>query len=195
MQVKFIAYPVTVLGPGKRIGIWTLGCHRRCPCCISPELREFDEDYEIPLDHLLKQIEDRLKCDQVDGISISGGEPFLQKDLLPFLKGLKEMGVKDVLVYTGNTIEELRASLPNAEEYLKNIDVLVDGPYVEELNDGKNLRGSSNQRVLFLNAEMEAKYQPFLKEGRRYQAKELEEGHLIYIGLPKKGFVREKKPD
>ncbi len=193
MQVKFIAYPVTVLGPGKRIGIWTCGCYRRCPYCASPELQEFDEFSDIPLGNLLSQVKEYLAAQQVDGVTISGGEPFAQEDLLSFLHGLKDLGIEDILVYTGNTIEELRERLPNVQEYLSNIDVLIDGPYIEELNDGLNLRGSSNQRILFLNKAMEKKYQACLKEERRYQAKPIDENKTLFIGLPKKSYVKERK--
>ena len=101
MQVKFIAYPVTVLGPGKRIGIWTTGCNRRCPYCTSPSLWEFDDDLDVPVDNLIKQIENYKKENVVDGITISGGEPFLQKDLIVLLEKLRELQIDDILVYTG----------------------------------------------------------------------------------------------
>lgn len=193
MQVKFIAYPVRVLGPGKRIGIWTTGCNRRCPYCTSPSLWEFDDDLDVPVDNLIKQIENYKKENVVDGIVISGGEPFLQKDLIVLLEKLRELQIDDILVYTGYLLKEIKQEFDNYEEYLKNIDVLIDGPYVDDLNDGKNLRGSSNQNVIVFNEKLKAKYDSYLKEKREYQIKQLNDMETLLIGLPFKDAFKEVK--
>lgn len=183
MYVSFIAYPVMVLGPGKRIGIWTMGCNRRCYNCASPFLWEKDEKYNISIENLMIQIESYLEKEQVDGITISGGEPFLQDELVELLSYLKYKGIQDILVYTGNTLEELKLN-PKYNEALKYIDVLVDGEYVDYLNDKKNLRGSSNQCVYIFNNSLKEKYEIYLKEERKFQQNITFNNKKIYIGLP-----------
>ena len=85
-----------------------------------------------------------------DGITISGGEPFLQAEALVELLHLLKTGMHcdlGVIVYTGYTIEELQ-QMPSAQRLLEQVDLLIDGPYMQTLDDGGSLRGSSNQRVI-----------------------------------------------
>lgn len=91
-----------------------------------------------------------VKMSRPDGITISGGEPFLQAEALGELLCLLKTGMNcdvGVIVYTGYTLEELRI-LPSAQALLEHVDLLIDGPYVQTLDDGGSLRGSSNQRVI-----------------------------------------------
>lgn len=87
-----------------------------------------------------------------DGLTISGGEPFLQAEALcELIECIKEKRDIGIIVYTGYVLEEIQQSKnQHMRNLLSQIDLLVDGPYVEELNDGMNLRGSSNQRVIAL---------------------------------------------
>ena len=176
---------ITTLGPFKRFVIWTQGCRRRCPGCISPDSRPLDGGREIPIEEIARKI---LQHDQ-EGITISGGEPFLQAtalcSLIDRLRGEKDTGV---ILYTGYTLEELRS--PEAPEcsaeLLERIDLLIDGPYIRELNDDASLRGSSNQRVLPLTD----RYQCFLPlygvpRGRETEVRVLPDGFFI-AGIPSK---------
>lgn len=137
---------VYTLGPGKRYCIWVQGCERRCPGCISVYSRDFQDGYLMSVGALALEI----KLCRPEGITISGGEPFLQAEalgeLLHLLKDKMDCDV-GVIVYTGYTLEELH-QLPFAEKLLAYTDLLIDGPYVQELDDGLSLRGSSNQRVI-----------------------------------------------
>ena len=147
MVIKRICYPVRTLGPGNRAGIWTVGCPRRCLGCLSPELQRRENGRDIPEEQILRAVE-RIKG-RVDGVTISGGEPFEQPEALRRLTALlRERVTEDILVFTGYTLEQLRAMHSEAiEDTLAQIAVLVDGPYVEALNDGVGLRGSANQRI------------------------------------------------
>lgn len=149
---------ITKLGPGVRFGIWTQGCLRHCNGCMSPNSQPLDKGYLMAVDELAS----RIITSGRTGITISGGEPFLQSNQLSELidRVRKEVDI-GVIIYTGFTLEELTQS-DNDEfvKLLKKCDLLVDGAYDESLNDGKNLRGSSNQRAIPLTE----RYKEFSKE-------------------------------
>lgn len=137
---------VTVLGPGLRYVIWTQGCPRRCPGCMTPQSQPLEGGYEVDVSRLADSI---LRTGRTS-LTISGGEPFLQAEalcgLLEQLRRERDMGV---IIYTGYTLAELRdSSDPWAKALLGQCDLLVDGAYVEALNDGKNGRGSANQNAI-----------------------------------------------
>lgn len=156
MFVARILYPVEVLGPGKRVGIWFCGCPHGCPGCCNPELWEFQERYRTTPETVFDLIRRLSEDHTIDGFTISGGDPMYQPaDLRKLLRLLKTVS-DDILVYTGYPIEAL------PPEVLENISVLIDGPYMEALNDNSLLRGSSNQRIHILQREKEALYQKYL---------------------------------
>lgn len=147
MYVKRVCYPVHVLGPGKRIGIWFAGCRKRCVGCMSPELQTIDGCNNVSVDSVLELL--NKITGPIDGITISGGEPFIQSDALSVLvQHIAEHITQDIIVYTGYTLQELQQShSPDINNVLDNIAVLIDGEYNDSLNDGVGLRGSSNQKV------------------------------------------------
>ena len=181
MIIGRIYYPVLVLGYGRRVGIWTCGCKKKCKGCTSPELQDESSGKEISVEELLKYVNPVIA--EADGVTISGGEPFDQaKELRRLIEQLLEMSVDDILVYTGNTYQELNSLQNEDVQYcLKNIAALVDGAYVQELDDGTGLRGSSNQR-LYMNKYRE-RYQNWGNCKRKQQCIELSKG-LVFIGLP-----------
>ena len=183
MMISFIKYPVTTLGPGKRIGIWTAGCKKNCKNCMSKVNHEFDEKLQQSIDDIIHIIKNYQKNNIVDGITISGGEPFLQNDLKELILKIKELGINDILIYTGFLLSEII----NHDEILKNISVLVDGPYIDELNDNLPLRGSSNQNVYILNNKYEKIYLEYLKKPREFELN-IDNQKVMIIGmLPKNG--------
>ena len=139
---------VTKLGPGVRYVIWTQGCVRNCPGCMTPESQPLDQGTLQSVETVAKRIIQSGR----NGITISGGEPFLQAEalceLISMIRKERDIGV---IIYTGYTIEEIRA-VNNVffQKLLGMCDLIIDGAYIEELNDGKNLRGSSNQRAIAL---------------------------------------------
>mgnify|MGYP001780090632 FL=1 len=165
-----VLFPVTALGPGKRIAIWVSGCHRRCLRCANPELWAQREEQKIA-DHRLSAILSSLIKDKApDGITISGGEPFDQAaGLSAVLQSIPALKNLDVLIYSGYTLEQLLADRQRAV-LLPYASVLIDGPYIEEQNDPSVvLRGSSNQRIHFMDPSAEAVYQEYMKAGRQIQ--------------------------
>ena len=148
-------------GEGVRVTLFVSGCTNHCKNCFQPQTWDFD--YGQPFTEeteaeLLRLLSPRY----IRGLTLLGGEPFEpenQRALLPFLRKLRrELPEKTVWTFTGFTWEELHTegSHPRCEvtdELLNLIDVLVDGRYVEERKDiGLRFRGSSNQRLLDLNA-------------------------------------------
>lgn len=177
--------PVHSLGPGERVGLWLQGCDRDCPGCISPELRPVTgpETEEELLADILLRTASLGKC---TGLTVSGGEPFLQAGALLRLLGLVRGGFEDILVYTGCTLEELRrgARGPAGEACLSKIDVLIDGPYVRERNRPDCvLRGSDNQTIHYLNRSAAGRYEAYLARGRILESFS-HDGAVILTGIP-----------
>ena len=167
MYVDRVLYPVTALGPGKRVALWVAGCNRFCHKCANPELWKRHEYQKITPQKLIHAIKGVIGSG-IDGITITGGEPFNQAaELCAFLDGLPEH--LDVLVFTGYRYDELLVN-HETRELLSRIDVLVDGEYVDEWNDNKSvLRGSTNQHIRFLNGNVRPEYEKYLAEGRKIQ--------------------------
>lgn len=158
LRVFDIKTGITKLGPGMRFGIWTQGCLRKCAGCMSPNSQALDQGYLVDVDTLANQI---IQSGRTE-LTISGGEPFLQAEpLIKLIKKIREAIDLGVIIYTGYTIEELVSSDNEHQRMLLTMcDLIIDGAYVESLNDGKNLRGSSNQRAIPLND----RYKDFSKE-------------------------------
>lgn len=154
-----ILYPVKVLGPGDRVGIWLVGCKHGCPECSNPELWEQKDDWKIDVDDLVKIISDIFFARKADGITITGGDPFEQPEALnDLLEKICDL-TDDILVYTGYQYEEI------SEKYshiLNKISVLIDGPYIRERNYGKRLVGSDNQNIIYLNPGVKEEYESYL---------------------------------
>ncbi len=147
-------------GEGVRTSIFVSGCRHHCKNCFNEVTWDFGHG-ELFTEETMKKIFDSVEPYWINGLSILGGEPFEpenQKALLPFLVMFREkFPDKNIWCYTGFTIEQIlgktepksRAATDIAPEMLSLIDVLVDGPFVEELyNISLKFRGSSNQRVI-----------------------------------------------
>ncbi len=130
--------------------------------------------------------------DGIDGLTVSGGEPFEQdlEALAAFLRLVKAPGRElSVLCYTGFRLEELQA-MRGAVKVLRHIDLLVDGPYVEALNEGNALRGSSNQRILALDEGMrELASQLSEARSREVELSLSRDLALELTGIPQPGFL------
>ncbi len=171
---------VTVLGPGKRYGLWVQGCHRRCKGCIAGSSHKMEEGTPIKIGALAMEI----ALSGADGLTISGGEPFLQAEALAaMIEEVQKIRPMGVIVYTGNQYESLLQD-SKAQKLLEKTDLLIDGEYIQELDDGKSLRGSSNQSVIALNDFYKEFVKAYGQEGRAneyfYHGSEVHE-----IGIPK----------
>ena len=145
MRIHDILENTIVNGPGNRICIWLQGCRRDCPGCFNQSARSLDGGADMPVEDLMR----RISSGSYDGVSFSGGEPFLQHAELKRLSALIRKAGMNVLVFTGFTYEEIRGD-SQMREVLEYVDYLVDGPYVREIPSSCSLTGSGNQRVLRL---------------------------------------------
>jgi len=192
MYIARILYPIEVLGVGKRIGIWFVGCNHKCSGCSNPELWEVQQKYSISLENVMTLISDICEHYAVDGFTITGGEPFLQsEELLQLIKGISKFS-KDILIYSGFTKEELQAqNKASVLNILTEIAVLVDGKYVESRNNGVILRGSDNQRIHILNADYQNKYDNYLKtSANTIQNFNVGDG-IVSVGIHRPNFINE----
>ena len=155
-------------GEGVRISLFVSGCTHRCKNCFNQVAWDFS--YGEPFD---KRVQDKilqeLGSSYIAGLSLLGGEPLEpqnQAALLPFVREVKRLyPEKPIWCYTGFVLDEESGELkernkntPYTKELISLIDVLVDGPYVEELHDIRlKFRGSSNQRVIDVCATLKTK--------------------------------------
>ena len=190
MYIARILYPVEVLGPGKRIGIWFDGCEHHCRGCSNPELWERQERYRVDAGAVLKMIRMIAGENPVDGFTLTGGDPFLQPEALEELLDPLRKISEDILVYTGYLAEDLKKRYP---ELLARIAVLIDGPYMEERNHALPLIGSDNQRILFLREEYRERYAPIMaQETSRIQNFRVRDG-IISVGIHRPDYAQQLK--
>ncbi|MCI7104980.1 MAG: anaerobic ribonucleoside-triphosphate reductase activating protein [Lachnobacterium sp.] len=159
MNYAGIKYCDIANGTGCRTVLFVSGCRNACKGCFQPQTWDFG--YGEPFDEKVqKEVLDSLAPDYITGITLLGGEPFEpenQKELVPFMRKVAaQYPNKNVWAFTGyiydkDLIAGGRRHTEDTDELLSMIDVLVDGPFVEELKDiTLKFRGSSNQRVLNL---------------------------------------------
>ena len=145
IRIHKILKKTKVEGPNIRYCIWFQGCSRHCKNCWAKATWDFNSGKEYEAEDILNDI---LNTKNIDGVTFLGGEPFEQPQALEFLcKKVKEAGLS-VVCFTGNKIENLRIRYNNI---LANIDLLIDGEYIEEEKDySRPWVGSKNQNYHFL---------------------------------------------
>jgi len=192
IQLNKAHFPVTALGPGRRIGIWTQGCSIHCPGCVSLDTWKPDRDKAIEVDALIAWCR-RVSEGAPEGVTISGGEPFDQpRPLAKLLEGLERWRRTlarpfDILCYSGYRLERLRKDHPRL---LARIDALMCDPYVESLPTDRPWRGSDNQRLVPLSDLGRERYAPYVDavggEPKRFQVV-VDEKRVWFVGIPHRG--------
>ncbi len=134
-----------VEGPGIRYCIWFQGCSRHCKGCFAKATWSHTEGIELDMDDILNDISLQKN---IEGVTFLGGEPFEQPEALKYLtEKIKSKGLS-ILCFTGNRLEDLKELYP---EILTNIDILIDGEFVDSQKDySRPWVGSWNQRYHFL---------------------------------------------
>ena len=146
----------SVDGPGVRFTVFLQGCPHGCPGCHNPDTHDPVGGTEMPLEELKALL---VSTKYLDGITLSGGDPFLQPDVVKALAQTARDLRLSVWSYTGWTFEELCAGAAGekAKEALREIDVLVDGRFVlERKSDTCIYRGSDNQRLIDVQKSLAA---------------------------------------
>ena len=155
MRIASYVHDSIVDGPGLRLTVFVQGCPHRCPGCHNPQTHDFAGGKALSVAELVRQMDENTL---LDGLTLSGGEPFAQaEDCAALARAARERGL-NVWCYSGWTLEELlRDQRPGVRERLELTDVLVDGPFLlEERSLALKWRGSANQRVLDLPKSLAA---------------------------------------
>lgn len=141
-------------GPGIRYAIFVQGCPHNCPGCHNPSSHSFTDGYMRDTSDILAEIRANPL---LDGVTFSGGEPFMQaQELAELAAAVHKLGL-NVIVYSGYTFEELTAQLgrPGWRDLLNQADVLIDGRFEQqERSYDLRFRGSKNQRAIDLPASL-----------------------------------------
>lgn len=167
-------------GPGVRFAVWVQGCPFRCAGCCNPEQLAF-----VPRDAVTPEaLAERALRAGVEGVSLLGGEPFAQAAGLARFARLVSTAGLSVMVYSGYTLDELRASSDEGVGALLAVtDLLVDGRYDAASRDtGRRWIGSSNQRLHFLTGRYAADDPCF--RGRNTLEIHLLDGEIVVNGWP-----------
>ncbi|MGP1601597.1 4Fe-4S single cluster domain-containing protein [Treponema sp.] len=174
-----------VLGPGNRFAVWFQGCDKRCPGCINPEGQKKDGGLYVSVDDLMNKIKN---VKHITGVTISGGEPFLQFDELAALVfGIKKETELDILLYSGYLFEELTELY--GRDFFNDIDIFIDGEYIKDLDKNAAYRGSDNQRIFFFTSKYKSLESEMLSSTKREIEFEFNaENELILIGVPPKNM-------
>lgn len=154
MNINYFLKYSKANGPGTRFVLWVQGCGNHCPGCRNTDTHSFEPNILISEEDIIKIIPNN-----VDGLTITGGEPFDQsKSILKLSKLFKEKYPnKNIFVFTGYTIYELETK-NLIEESKKYIDILLTGRFIEEMQDNESWKrwaGSSNQVIVFLNDKID----------------------------------------
>lgn len=185
MQISRTAWPVTVLGPGRRAAVWVQGCTIGCKGCASRNTWDPAGGTAATVLEVLRWL-DALP-EYVDGVTVSGGEPFQQPEALAeLIAGVRQWrtGV-DVLVFSGYTLARLRRD-ERLWGIAESCDAVVSGPYVGSAGYGGWLRGSANQELTLFTELARERYAQEAEDGRSLQI-QTDGDRLDLIGIPKPG--------
>ena len=192
---KEIIKSTQVLGPGSRYAIWVGGCCFHCEGCVAESynkgvLKESD------VEELLSDI---VSVKGISGVTISGGEPMLQaKRLYELTIGIRERSDLNIIIYSGFRLEELKTpefyhkfiDEENARfvsPLLSITDILIDGRFVQELNDGRRMVGSSNQKIHNLSGRIsnETIEECYERWTRQIEIR-VHDNRTVMVGIPDK---------
>lgn len=191
IAINKVHFPVTSLGPGRRLGLWTQGCSIHCPGCASQDTWSFRDERLVDVEVLVAACR-QLTNDVLDGITISGGEPFDQGEALALLlRHLCEwrtlMGADfDILCYSGYTLTRLRA---RHAEVLSRLDLLIPEPYRQKLPGTLPWTGSGNQPLVALSRRGEERLRAMedAHSSRARMQVEIDGDRVWFIGIPRGG--------
>ncbi|HSL46696.1 MAG TPA: 4Fe-4S single cluster domain-containing protein [Anaerolineales bacterium] len=180
LNIAAVAARTRALGPGTRAVVWVQGCPLNCPGCLAPNWIPFVPAIQLTPQQVLQSID----LESISGLTFSGGEPMEQAAELAALTRLaRKQKDLDLICFTGYRYERLLKHPANqgVQELLAEVDVLIDGPFVQSLNNSVGLRGSSNQRVIHLTSRLQGHD---LESQSRNIEITVSDGELAFIGIP-----------
>lgn len=180
LNIAAVAARTQALGPGMRAVVWVQGCPLACRGCLAPEWIPFVPAMNLTPEKILEQID----LDSITGLTFSGGEPMAQAGGLAALVRLaRHKKDLDLICFTGYRYERLLKDPPNegVPALLAEIDVLIDGPFIQAFHDSIGLRGSSNQRIIYLTPRLKGHD---LESQTRKVEITIADGELGFIGIP-----------
>ncbi len=193
IEINKAHYPVTVLGPGRRIGLWVQGCSIGCKGCVSMDTWPTDTSRAMAIDDLLAWCR-KVAAAGLDGITISGGEPFDQAHSLGLLlRALHQWRARrslafDILCYSGYPLKTLRQQHPDV---LALLDAIIPEPFIDALEPTGVWRGSANQALVPLTPRGHTAYAAYatapLDETDKRMQLAVEGGKIWMIGIPARG--------
>ena len=195
LRVHAILHGTTVNGPGVRTAIWVAGCTIGCPGCWNPETWDPARGTAWGPNELAEAIVQGAAPD-TQGLTLSGGEPFQQAGAVAeFVQATRKLRPAwDVFVWTGYTLEALLVQYqtnPAIGALLRQIDILVDGPYVAARRVDKKLWcGSDNQTVVPLTHRGRAEVAKATGSPGEFEIQISPGGHVAVTGFPARGIVR-----
>lgn len=184
-----VHFPVTALGPGRRIGIWFQGCSIGCPGCISRDTWEPNAGSATSVESLIAWCR-QAAWSGFDGVTISGGEPFEQPDSLAaildaFDSWRRDAGASfDLLAYSGLPLKLLKRSHGNI---LARLDAVIAEPFIARLAPGEPGFGSSNQTLTTLSELGQSVHAGVASAPRRPIQVSVDDQAIWCIGVPRSG--------
>ncbi|TVR17147.1 MAG: radical SAM protein [Planctomycetota bacterium] len=180
-------HATTVLGPGTRAGLWVQGCDLACPGCIAPHTHKAHGGSAESIEAIVEWLEGLRG---IDGLTISGGEPFQQMNgVLSLVTRLRHRGDWSIMLYSGYTMEALRRRGEEAMTLIKQLDIFIDGPYQAHRATAMRWRGSDNQRIHFITERHQEWASQLEEEGLWMEARIDDDGTLRWTGVPPPGFI------
>ena len=190
-------FPVTVLGPGRRIGLWMQGCSIGCPGCVSQDTWAPDAHAPMQVAEVLAWCQRVTQGEAFDGVTISGGEPFDQPEALAALlaalhRWRRQAGLDfDVLCYSGHPLARLERQHAGL---LAQLDALIPEPYVDKQPMTQLWRGSANQPLVLLSERARTRYAAYVDASANSSSKRMQVGisgqRVWWIGLPARGDMQ-----
>ncbi|KOV86813.1 radical activating enzyme [Nocardia sp. NRRL S-836] len=187
LRTSRVLYPITALGPGRRLGIWLQGCTLACKGCMSRDTWNPGGGTEVAVDDLLRMWHDAVRAG-ADGLTISGGEPLQQAAVLAEFLAAATVADRDVLLYTGYELDELGEQQSGV---LERVDAVITGRYSAGEPTRLIWRGSANQRLIPLTPLGEQRYRPFVDVSppRAPVQVRVDDGLLWLVGVPPAGAL------
>ncbi|WP_432874608.1 4Fe-4S single cluster domain-containing protein [Kribbella sp. CA-245084] len=188
LRIARILAPVTVLGPGRRVALWVQGCEIGCAGCASVDTWDPAGGFALPADEVAERLAEQIRDGELDGLTITGGEPTSQPhalaELVSQVRERLDPTPVEVLVFTGRTYQAAARAAPGL---VAQADCIVAGPFRRDLPAAGRLLASSNQTVTYRSPAVRAYYEAWqAAEGAQLEVA-VDQGSVFLVGLPARG--------